>query len=117
MRMCSILLFCLAIALADRNPALYAQSKSIKKQAAAVAEEFVGTWRLVSVETKRPNGEVIYPFYGKHPEGLLLYDRSGWMSVQIVSHPKPTVPSGSSRESFLGAMATEKATAIDGYYA
>jgi hypothetical protein len=29
------------------------------------------------VETTRPNGEVIYPFYGKHPEGLLIYDRSG----------------------------------------
>ena len=32
----------------------------------------VGAWRLVSIETMRPNGEVIYPFYGKHPEGLLV---------------------------------------------
>jgi hypothetical protein len=52
---------------------------------------------LVSIETKRPNGEVIYPFYGRHPEGLLIYDRSGYMSVQIVSDPKPTVPLASSR--------------------
>ena len=86
-------------------------------QAEAVAEELLGAWRLVSVETRRPNGDVIYPFYGKHPEGLLIYDRSGWMSAQIVSDPKPTVPSGSSRERFLAAKPTEKIIAIDGYYA
>jgi len=72
---------------------------------------------LVSIETKRPNGEVIYPFYGRHPEGLLIYDRSGYMSVQIVSDPKPTVPLASSRQDFLAAPSTEKATAADGYYA
>jgi hypothetical protein len=91
--------------------------KYMIKQAEAVAEELLGAWRLVSVETRRPNWDVIYPFYGKHPEGLLIYDRSGWMSAQIVSDPKPTVPSGSSRERFLAAKPTEKIIAIDGYYA
>jgi hypothetical protein len=83
----------------------------------AVAEKLVGAWRLVSVETIRPNGEVIYPFFGEHPEGLLMYDRSGWMSVQIVSDPKPTVPGASSREKFLVAAPAEKVAAIDGFYA
>jgi hypothetical protein len=83
----------------------------------AIAEALAGSWRLVSVETIRANGEVIYPFYGKHPKGLLMYDRSGWMSVQIVSDPAPTVPSVSSREEFLQAPAREKAAAIDGFYA
>ena len=50
-------------------------------------EQLVGAWRLVSIETIRSNGEVIFPFYGKHPEGILMYDGSGWMSVQIVSDP------------------------------
>ena len=54
---------------------------------AATREKFVGAWRLVSIETIRPNGEVIYPFYGKHPEGMIMYDKSGWISVQIVSDP------------------------------
>ena len=81
------------------------------------AEQLVGAWRLLSIETTRANGEVIYPFYGKHPEGLLIYDRSGWMSVQIVSDPKPAVPAADSREAFLSAASAEKATAIDGYYA
>jgi Lipocalin-like domain len=60
---------------------------------------------------------VIYPFYGKYPEGLLIYDRNGWMSVQIVSDPKPTVPHENSRESFLAAPANEKLIATNGYYA
>jgi Lipocalin-like domain len=82
-----------------------------------VSEQLVGAWRLVSVETTLANGEVIYPFYGKHPEGLLIYDRSGWMSLQIVSDPQPSVPVTSSREGFLAAPPAEKVTAIDGYYA
>ena len=80
-------------------------------------EALIGAWRLVSVETIRPNGEVIYPFYGKHPEGVIVYDRSGWMSVQIVSDPQPTVPRASSREEFLAAATAEKVAAIEGYYA
>jgi len=81
------------------------------------ATDLTGAWRLVSVETIRPNGEVIYPFYGQHPQGLIIYDPAGWMSVQIVSDPKPTVPAGNSRDSFKNAPAAEKAIAADGYYA
>ena len=73
----------------------------------ATAEALAGAWRLVSVETIRPGGEIIYPFYGKHPAGLLIYDRSGWMSVEIVSDPAPTVPTPSSREKFAQAPAAE----------
>lgn len=46
-----------------------------------------------------------------------MYDRSGWMSVQIVSDPRPTAPRTSSREEFVKAPQSEKAGAIDGYYA
>lgn len=87
------------------------------KNEVPVREKFIGAWRLVSLETIRPNGEVIYPYYGKHPEGLLVYDRSGWMSVQIVSDPQPAVPTASSREAFLAAAVAEKVAAVDGYYA
>lgn len=83
---------------------------------AAAREKFVGAWRLVSIETIRPNGEVIYPFYGKHPEGLIMYDNSGWMSVQIVSDPAAKVPSRSSREEVMAAPAAEKSSAFDNYY-
>ena len=101
-----------AIALAQAPPGCYTGATS-----PVSAEQFVGAWRLVSVETSRPSGETIYPYYGKHPEGLLMYDRSGWMSVQIVSDPQPDVPKADSREGFIAAPAAEKVKAIDGYYA
>ena len=91
-----------------------AQRKEANKS--SVRDQLVGAWRLVSVETTRANGEVIYPFYGKHPEGLLIYDLSGWMSVQIVSDPQPTLPVTSSREGFLAAAPAEKISAVDSYY-
>jgi hypothetical protein len=79
--------------------------------------DLYGAWQLVSVETVRPNGEIIYPFYGRSPKGMIVYDPSGWMSVQIVSDPKPVVPTGKSRDTFNNAPAAEKALAADGYYA
>lgn len=94
-----------------------AKKSASAQQLSSVSERLVGAWRLISVETKRGNGEVIYPFYGKHPQGLLIYDRSGWMSVQIVSDPNPAVPTASSREGFLKATPAEKEKAIDGFYA
>lgn len=48
---------------------------------------------------------------------MLIYDRSGWMSVRIVSDPKPGVPTASSREGFMASTPADKVTAIDGYYA
>jgi hypothetical protein len=117
MRSRNFALICLAFILAQTVPTLSAAPGLDTKESNSVADKLVGTWRLVSVETIRPNGEVIYPFYGKHPEGLLIYDRSGWMSVEIVSDPKPTAPNASSREAFLAAPPAEKAIAIDGFYA
>ena len=97
--------------------AVMSMSLGARPARAAEASELFGAWQLVSVETIRPNGEIIYPYYGRHPQGLIVYDLSGWMSVQIVSDPKPTVPTGNSRETFRKAPAAQKAIAADGYYA
>lgn len=83
----------------------------------ATPDDFVGAWKLVSIETVRPNSEVIYPFYGKHPQGMIMYDRSGWMSVQIVSDPAATAPAGDSWEAVLAAPAADRAKGFDSYYA
>jgi hypothetical protein len=102
MRSIGLLLFCLGLG----------------APASALADPgLTGAWRLVSVDTVRPTGEVIHPFYGEHPQGLIVYDRSGWMAVQIVSDPPPSVPKGASRDEFRNAPAAEKAIAADGYYA
>ena len=44
---------------------------------------FLGAWRLVSFEEETSDGEIVYP-YGENPIGLLIYDSSGRMSVQIM---------------------------------
>ena len=87
------------------------------RERSTTSEKLIGAWQLESVETIRPNGEIIHPFYGVHPEGLLIYDRSGWMSVQIVSDPKPTVPKTDSRGEFIASPLAERVAAADGYYA
>ena len=110
----SILICSLAVVLSQAQSD---QSQSAKSQTASIAEKLAGPWQLVSVETVGPHGEVTYPYYGKHPEGLLIYDRSGWMSVQIVSDPKPVIPNSDSRAGILAASPEEKARALEGYYA
>ena len=116
MRLSFFLAIILLAFAADQSSVAQSGGKGNPQTANSAANQLAGAWRLVSVETIRANGEVIYPFYGKHPEGLLMYDRSGWMSVQIVSDPKPTQPTTDSREDFLKASPAEKAIAIDGYY-
>ena len=92
-------------------------ARSNPGEQASPANPLVGAWRLVSIETIRPNGSIIYPFYGRHPEGLIVYDASGWVSVQIASDPKPMLPKGDSRGEFLKAPPSQKAAAADGFYA
>lgn len=97
--------------------AVYSPRSTAQEGHSPLSERLIGSWRLVSIETIRPNGEVIYPFYGKHPTGMLIYDRSGSMSVQIASDPMPIRPSTDSREKFLASPVDEKVIAVDGYYA
>jgi hypothetical protein len=73
MRLCILVVVCcLAVILGQPYPALSKKPSPAEHSAGSVADGLVGTWRLVSVETKRPNGEVIDPFYGRYPEGLLI---------------------------------------------
>jgi len=105
----SMLIWCLT--------AVLSECQSASPPTASVSESLIGAWKLVSVETVGPRGEVTYPYYGKHPEGLLIYDRSGWMSVQIVSDPKPDIPNSDSRAAILAATPEQKARALERYCA
>jgi hypothetical protein len=72
-----------------------------------VAKKLVGAWRLVSVE----GTDATFHFAYDHPTGVIIYDRSGWMSVQIDAKGarKPFVngPAGGTSE--------EKVAAFDNY--
>ncbi len=55
-------------------------------------EQLVETWRLISITRITPQGPQSDPFYGEHCSGLLIYDPSGWMSVQIAAGTRARVP-------------------------
>lgn len=73
------------------------------------AQKLVGAWRLVSVE----GTDATFHFAFDRPTGVLIYGRSGWMSVQIDIK--------GSREPFVHGAANgtdqEKVAAFDNYIA
>ncbi len=68
--------------------------------------QFVGTWKLISMEGHMADGAIIYP-YGKHPNGIVTYTAGGWMSAQIFSVDRPPIASGDN-----GLTTVEEARAI-----
>jgi hypothetical protein len=74
--------------------------------------QFTGAWRLVSVEDRQADGSLSYP-YGEKPAGLLLYDETGRMSVQIMRRDRLSLSS----EDWAGIPAEEIKTAVEGFTA
>jgi hypothetical protein len=86
-----------------------------KKGGASAQEQFVGTWELVSIESRGSDGEWA-PAEGRlgaHPMGMIIYDAAGHMAVQIMSPERPTFSSNDLSE----RTAEELAGAIAGYVA
>ncbi len=81
--------------------------------------DLVGAWRLLRIERDGPAGIEPDAFYGPGTAGLLIYDASGAISVQIAGQKRPTlevpltrpVPAGSAAD-----IAAERA-AFHSYYA
>jgi hypothetical protein len=77
-----------------------------------ISDRLVGTWRLVSFEYILANGATVKA-YGHEPKGLLVYDRAGYMTAQIMSPSRPRFASGDRRSGTL----EELHAAIEGYIA
>jgi hypothetical protein len=61
---------------------------------AAEAPPLVGTWKLVSIEERRADGELVTPLdYGPDPIGLLIYDATGHISVHAMRRGRTKLPS------------------------
>jgi hypothetical protein len=75
-------------------------------------KRFHGAWRLVAFEEDRSDGGIVYP-YGKDAVGLLIYDSSGRMSVQIMRRDRaplsstdwPRVPAEEIKKAIEGVTA------------
>ena len=73
---------------------------------------FVGTWKLISCNAHRRNGQVV-PIYGADPEGRLFYDAAGNMSVHIMQAGRPCF----SKNHKFRATEQEMRAAYEGYEA
>jgi len=63
---------------------------------------FIGSWRLVSIESATPN-----PALGDRPVGMIYYDTTGHMAVQIMSNkPRPTWTGSPTPEQAKEALAS-----------
>ena len=72
----------------------------------------VGSWKIVSYEDRNAADVVVYP-YGKTPAGLLIYDATGHMAVQLMKTPPPDVAS----DDWDRFTVQEKVALYDGYVA
>ena len=86
-------------------------------RSASARQQLIGAWRLAAVEYSGPQGETVDPYYQAGSSGILLYDSSGWMSVQITAQnrrqwkiPEVRVPRPVDQDLAL------KAEAFDTYY-
>jgi hypothetical protein len=82
-------------------------------------QDLVGAWRLVDIDVEGPAGREADPFYGSGSRGLLIYDASGWFSVQIEGSGRPAmqVPSVRPAAEQSDSTARLKATVLESYYA
>ena len=122
-RALAVMLAVLATLAATPTPLPAAQQEASAPPAAR-AQDLVGTWRLVTIEVEGPAGRSNDPFFGKVESGLLIYDASGWVSVQIVSSARPKVDAPAARQAAAvkpganrGTDSRLKAQLTDGYYA
>ncbi|MDR3512368.1 MAG: lipocalin-like domain-containing protein [Caulobacteraceae bacterium] len=72
----------------------------------------LGAWTLVSAETLRESGPST-PAFGARISGLLVYDRSGQMSLQIAGER----PSVGDVETYQAMSAEDRVVFLDTYYA
>jgi hypothetical protein len=72
----------------------------------------VGTWRFESYEDRDAAGTTVRP-YGVAPAGLLIYDATGHMAVQIMKTPPPDVAS----DDWERFTVPEKVALYEGYVA
>ncbi len=81
--------------------------------------DLIGAWKLLRIETESPAGIQPDDFYGPGTTGLLIYDASGAISVQIAGEKRPSVKVPLTRPvppGTAGEISAERA-AFHSYYA
>jgi hypothetical protein len=76
----------------------------------ALIDRLIGTFRLVSLEVRRSDGQLDCPM-GDQPAGLFIFGRDGHYSVQL--NPDPTSGGSASGPQGYGYVATWGTYAVD----
>jgi hypothetical protein len=102
-----------SVALAQPAPPERAAAANLTKRA------IIGVWRLAGIDYSGPNGALADPVFGPNRQGILIYDQSGWMSVQIVTANRPVIAKPAARTARVATPDDAKlaAVAFDTYYA
>jgi hypothetical protein len=85
---------------------IHSDSGTADVSATAIRGQFVGTWKLVSIESPESR------LFGGTPVGVLMYDAGGNVAVQIMRNPRPDLAGGPAFP-----PAKEIQAAYKGYYA
>ena len=85
---------------------IQSDSRTAGSPTQGIREQFVGTWKLVSIESPESR------LFGGSPVGMLMYDAGGNVAVQIMRNPRPDLAGGPAFP-----PATEVQAAYKGYYA
>jgi lipocalin-like protein len=87
-----------------------------------LADEILGRWRLVAMESREDASKDWERPYGETPLGYIQYGSDGFMSVQISRMPRPKFASGEDltptpaegRDAYLGYAAYFGSYTVDG---
>ena len=84
----------------------------------AARRQLIGAWRLAAIEYLGPHGETVDPYYQAGSSGIIIYDSSGWMSVQITAQDRQKWEQSAVRvpRPVRKEDAALKADAFDTYY-
>jgi Lipocalin-like domain len=67
-------------------------------------DRLVGTFRLVSLEARRSDGEITHPL-GEHPLGVFIFDGGGNFGVQLM-HPDRSADDAAAGSGYTGMFGT-----------
>ena len=84
-----------------------ASDASAQQKAVSTAEQLIGLWTLVSVNTEQ-DGKITEPF-GTNPKGLFIFDRSGRYAVLQF---RPDIPKFASNSRDKGTPEENKAVVL-----
>ncbi len=64
----------------------------------AEPKSLVGTWRVISVDSRRAAASAWEPEYGPNPRGYFIYETTGHFSLQFGAYPSARFTSGDDRK-------------------